>query len=59
MHSRQSSSKYDMLEPVTNERRPEPGRQKISMKTYDDIAEWYDQWIGTHSMSEDPFFLES
>ncbi|GHO97140.1 methyltransferase [Reticulibacter mediterranei] len=26
------------------------------MKTYDDIAEWYDQWIGTHSMSEDPFF---
>ncbi len=28
----------------------------ISMKTYDDIAEWYDQWIGTHSMREDPFF---
>ena len=27
------------------------------MKTYDDIAEWYDQWIGTHSMREDPFFL--
>ncbi len=27
------------------------------MKTYDDIAEWYDQWIGTHPMSEDPFFL--
>ncbi|MFL5624060.1 MAG: class I SAM-dependent methyltransferase, partial [Ktedonobacteraceae bacterium] len=26
------------------------------MKTYDDIAEWYDQWIGTHSMREDPFF---
>lgn len=27
------------------------------MKTYDDIAEWYDQWIGAHSMNEDPFFL--
>jgi 2-polyprenyl-3-methyl-5-hydroxy-6-metoxy-1,4-benzoquinol methylase len=26
------------------------------MKTYDDIAEWYDQWIGTHRMSEDPYF---
>lgn len=28
----------------------------IPMQTYDDIAEWYDQWIGTHSMREDPFF---
>jgi ubiquinone/menaquinone biosynthesis C-methylase UbiE len=27
------------------------------MKTYDDIAEWYDTWVGTHSMREDPFFL--
>jgi ubiquinone/menaquinone biosynthesis C-methylase UbiE len=27
----------------------------IPMKTYDDIAEWYDQWIG-QEMSEDPFF---
>lgn len=26
------------------------------MITYDDIAEWYDQWVGTHSMHEDPFF---
>ena len=26
------------------------------MKTYDDIAEWYDNWVGTHSMSEDPYF---
>ena len=26
------------------------------MKTYDDIAEWYDQWVGTHLMREDPFF---
>ncbi len=27
------------------------------MKTYDDIAEWYDQWVSTHSIEEDPFFL--
>jgi len=26
------------------------------MKTYDDIAEWYDQWLGTHTMKEDPLF---
>jgi 2-polyprenyl-3-methyl-5-hydroxy-6-metoxy-1,4-benzoquinol methylase len=26
------------------------------MSTYDDIAEWYDHWVGTHSMREDPFF---
>lgn len=26
------------------------------MKTYDDIAEWYDQWVGTHTTSEDPYF---
>jgi 2-polyprenyl-3-methyl-5-hydroxy-6-metoxy-1,4-benzoquinol methylase len=26
------------------------------MRTYDDIAEWYDNWVGTHSMREDPFF---
>lgn len=45
-----------MLELVKNAVRPEPGRQVISMKTYDDIAEWYDQWIGTHSMREYPFF---
>jgi len=31
-------------------------KQALSMKTYDDIAEWYDQWLGTHSMSEDPYF---
>lgn len=23
---------------------------------YDEIAEWYDDWIGTHSMSDDPYF---
>jgi ubiquinone/menaquinone biosynthesis C-methylase UbiE len=28
------------------------------MKTYDDIAEWYDAWIGTHSMDEDAYFPE-
>lgn len=26
------------------------------MITYDDIAEWYDQWVGAYSMGEDPFF---
>lgn len=26
------------------------------MSTYDDIAEWYDHWVGTHPMHEDPFF---
>jgi 2-polyprenyl-3-methyl-5-hydroxy-6-metoxy-1,4-benzoquinol methylase len=26
------------------------------MSTYDEIAEWYDHWVGTHSMREDPFF---
>src|SRR5438876_9049165 len=30
----------------------------IPMKTYDDIAEWYDQWVGSSSMREDPFFSE-
>jgi ubiquinone/menaquinone biosynthesis C-methylase UbiE len=24
--------------------------------SYDEIAEWYDTWIGTHSMSDDPYF---
>jgi ubiquinone/menaquinone biosynthesis C-methylase UbiE len=28
----------------------------MTMKTYDDIAEWYDEWVGTHSMREDAFF---
>ncbi|HEU5440330.1 MAG TPA: class I SAM-dependent methyltransferase [Ktedonobacterales bacterium] len=23
---------------------------------YDDIAEWYDQWLGTHTMADDPYF---
>jgi 2-polyprenyl-3-methyl-5-hydroxy-6-metoxy-1,4-benzoquinol methylase len=45
-----------MPEPVTNANRPEPGKEIIPVKTYDDIAEWYEQWIGTHSMREDPFF---
>lgn len=26
------------------------------MSTYDDIAEWYDAWVGPHSMAEDAFF---
>lgn len=45
----------DMLEPMMNESSPEPGKRVRPMKTYDDIAEWYDQWIGTHSMREEPF----
>ena len=24
--------------------------------TYDDIADWYDGWVGTHAMNEDPYF---
>lgn len=28
----------------------------MTASTYDDIAEWYDNWVGTHSMREDPFF---
>jgi 2-polyprenyl-3-methyl-5-hydroxy-6-metoxy-1,4-benzoquinol methylase len=28
----------------------------VPMKTYDDIAEWYDQWVGAHAMSDDPYF---
>jgi ubiquinone/menaquinone biosynthesis C-methylase UbiE len=28
----------------------------VTISTYDDIAEWYDGWVGTHPMSEDPFF---
>jgi ubiquinone/menaquinone biosynthesis C-methylase UbiE len=26
------------------------------MSAYDEIADWYDTWVGTHSMSEDPFY---
>lgn len=26
------------------------------MSSYDEIAEWYDEWVGTHSMSDDPYF---
>jgi ubiquinone/menaquinone biosynthesis C-methylase UbiE len=26
------------------------------VSTYDDIADWYDEWVGTQSMGEDPFF---
>ena len=28
----------------------------MTMSTYDDIAEWYDNWVGTHSMREDAYF---
>lgn len=28
----------------------------MTTSAYDDIAEWYDWWVGTHSMREDPYF---
>jgi ubiquinone/menaquinone biosynthesis C-methylase UbiE len=28
----------------------------MAISTYDDIAEWYDEWVGTHSMREDAYF---
>jgi 2-polyprenyl-3-methyl-5-hydroxy-6-metoxy-1,4-benzoquinol methylase len=28
----------------------------MTKSTYDDIAEWYDTWVGTHTMREDPYF---
>jgi 2-polyprenyl-3-methyl-5-hydroxy-6-metoxy-1,4-benzoquinol methylase len=28
----------------------------VAASTYDDIAEWYDSWVGTHAMREDAFF---
>jgi 2-polyprenyl-3-methyl-5-hydroxy-6-metoxy-1,4-benzoquinol methylase len=28
----------------------------MTTSTYDEIAEWYDWWVGTHSMREDPYF---
>ena len=26
------------------------------MSAYDEIADWYDAWVGTHAMSDDPFY---
>jgi ubiquinone/menaquinone biosynthesis C-methylase UbiE len=28
----------------------------VAVSSYDDIAEWYDTWVGSDSMREDPFF---
>lgn len=28
----------------------------VMTSAYDDIAEWYDQWLGTHAMRDDPYF---
>lgn len=28
----------------------------MTVSTYDDIAEWYDNWVGAHPMREDAFF---
>lgn len=35
---------YDMMQP------------RIAGAGYDDFAEWYDEWVGTHSMTDDPYF---
>ena len=26
------------------------------MSAYDEIADWYDTWVGTHAMSDDPYY---
>jgi 2-polyprenyl-3-methyl-5-hydroxy-6-metoxy-1,4-benzoquinol methylase len=31
-------------------------KEQVVEGTYDEIAEWYDNWVGTHSMSDDPYF---
>lgn len=31
-------------------------REAMSTSAYDDVAEWYDEWVGTHSMRDDPVF---
>ena len=28
----------------------------MTISTYDEIAEWYDRWLGTHAMPDDPYF---
>jgi ubiquinone/menaquinone biosynthesis C-methylase UbiE len=33
------------------------GPDPLDHAAYDDIAEWYDTWIGTHAMGDDPFFV--
>lgn len=32
------------------------GGESVTMHSYDAVAEWYSNWVGPHSMSEDPFF---
>jgi ubiquinone/menaquinone biosynthesis C-methylase UbiE len=31
-------------------------RDIVSTSTYDEIAEWYDEWVGSDAMRADPFF---
>src|SRR5690348_6421292 len=33
-----------------------PNASPTDHAAYDDIAEWYDAWIGPHAMRDDPFF---
>lgn len=28
----------------------------VTVSPYDDIAEWYDEWVGSHAMDQDAFF---
>lgn len=28
----------------------------MTISAYDEIAEWYDRWLGTHAMPDDPYF---
>src|SRR5258708_34908715 len=28
----------------------------VTLSSYDEIAEWYDTWLGSGSLREDPFF---
>lgn len=32
------------------------GRDTVRLSTYDEVAEWYDGWVGSDAMPEDPFF---
>jgi 2-polyprenyl-3-methyl-5-hydroxy-6-metoxy-1,4-benzoquinol methylase len=41
---------------VAGQQRDSSGREALTMSAYDAIAEWYDTWVGTHSMREDPYF---
>jgi ubiquinone/menaquinone biosynthesis C-methylase UbiE len=41
---------------ATDARGGPDGAHPSDRAAYDEIAEWYDTWIGTHAMGDDPFF---